>query len=728
MKKLYALLVLLLPVLAYAGNTDSYVVGMHHVVQETKANGSNLIDVQAPNLSASWTWTLPGDDGTTGQYMKTDGSGVTTWSAVDLASASVTGTLPAGNGGTGITSLGSGIATWLGTPSSANLIAALTDETGTGAAVFATSPVLVTPNLGTPSAAVLTSATGLPVATGISGLGTNVATFLATPTTANFAAAVTGETGTGAVVFGTSPTVASPTLTGDTLLQNPSGSQPTLAWSEDPDNGTNKLVFQAPATLGADYTFTWPVDDGTSGQVLTTDGSGVLTWGTSATVPSAGAVYSDGSALQSETALSPVRGGTGVANNAAATLTRSGNHALTITTTNTTGVTLPTTGTLATLAGSESLTNKKLGSLTTNGPVYTSAGDGTLNSEAFLDRTRGGTGITSTATFPASGVVVTEAATETLTSKTLTAPTINAGTISALTGFAIRDTSAAFDVTLAAVSSSALTAGRTLTLDMVNAARSAKLQGNLDIGGNLTTASSLTTSGANALTLTTTATTNSTLPSGTHTLAGLDVANTFTVAQFIDGSADAIQLNVQAHSTQTSNIFNVEKSDGTDVFEVTNVNGSRIRGTTTNDTPSAGYVGETLSAARLRGSLSAALTNSSDFDVLATNLTLTAGEWDVCGYLGVDYATASATRVIAGIVNGGTASPSGSYGWNNENFSGEVAVFLSENLVTTSTERVYPIGCAPIRTTGATMHLVANVAFSTGTVKTYGSLRARRIR
>jgi hypothetical protein len=51
----------------------------------------------------------------------------------------VTGTLPVANGGTGITSLGTGIATWLGTPSSANLLAAMTDETGTGALVFGTS-------------------------------------------------------------------------------------------------------------------------------------------------------------------------------------------------------------------------------------------------------------------------------------------------------------------------------------------------------------------------------------------------------------------------------------------------------------------------------------------------------------------------------------------------------------------------------------------------------------
>lgn len=65
--------------------------------------------------------------------------------------------------------------------------------------------------------------------------------------------------------------------------------------------------------------------------------------------------------------LGAAQGGTGVANNAAATLTRSGNHALTITTTNTTSVTLPTTGTLSTLAGSETLTNKTLTTPTVNG-------------------------------------------------------------------------------------------------------------------------------------------------------------------------------------------------------------------------------------------------------------------------------------------------------------------------------------------------------------------------
>jgi hypothetical protein len=75
-----------------------------------------------------------------------------------------------------------------------------------------TSPTLTTPDLGTPSAGTLTNATGLPVATGISGLGAGVATFLATPSSANLASALTDEAGSGTVAFTNSPTFTTPTL------------------------------------------------------------------------------------------------------------------------------------------------------------------------------------------------------------------------------------------------------------------------------------------------------------------------------------------------------------------------------------------------------------------------------------------------------------------------------------------------------------------------------------
>ena len=101
---------------------------------------------------------------------------------------------------------------------------------------------------------------------------------LAATTSAELAGVISDETGSGALVF-----AASPTLSGDVLLQNAAGAQPTLSFSEDPDNGTNKVTIKAPTTLAGDYTLTLPTDDGGANQVLTTDGSGVLSWSTVAT-------------------------------------------------------------------------------------------------------------------------------------------------------------------------------------------------------------------------------------------------------------------------------------------------------------------------------------------------------------------------------------------------------------------------------------------------------------
>jgi hypothetical protein len=87
-----------------------------------------------------------------------NGTDVTT--AIDfIPSLTLGAALPVASGGTGITSFGSGVATFLGTPSSANLASAVTDETGSGLLVFATSPTLVTPVLGTPSSGTLSGCT-----------------------------------------------------------------------------------------------------------------------------------------------------------------------------------------------------------------------------------------------------------------------------------------------------------------------------------------------------------------------------------------------------------------------------------------------------------------------------------------------------------------------------------------------------------------------------------------
>lgn len=66
----------------------------------------------------------------------------------------------------------------------------------------------------------LSDATGLPISSGVSGLASNVATFLGTPSSANLRSAVTDETGTGALVFGTSPTIATPDVTGRATMDD----------------------------------------------------------------------------------------------------------------------------------------------------------------------------------------------------------------------------------------------------------------------------------------------------------------------------------------------------------------------------------------------------------------------------------------------------------------------------------------------------------------------------
>lgn len=88
----------------------------------------------------------------------------------------------------------------------------LAGQTGSGQFVGDTSPTLVTPLLGTPTSGTLTNCTGLPISTGVAGLGAGIAAFLGTPTSANLAAALTDETGTGAAVFANTPSLVTPNI------------------------------------------------------------------------------------------------------------------------------------------------------------------------------------------------------------------------------------------------------------------------------------------------------------------------------------------------------------------------------------------------------------------------------------------------------------------------------------------------------------------------------------
>lgn len=171
----------------------------------------------------------------------------------------------------------------LGTPSSGNLanctgypvsgLGGLGTGVATALAVNVGSAGAFVVNggaLGTPSSGTLTNATGLPIGSGVSGLGTGVATFLATPSSANLASAVTDETGSGPLVFATSPT-----FTSQVTFGTASSTRGTLVLA---NTSANTVTLQSSNSTAANYTLTLPAAAPVNGYYLQTDNLGVLSW------------------------------------------------------------------------------------------------------------------------------------------------------------------------------------------------------------------------------------------------------------------------------------------------------------------------------------------------------------------------------------------------------------------------------------------------------------------
>lgn len=354
--------------------------------------------------------------------------------------------------------------------------------TGTGDAVLADSPTLVTPALGTPSAAVLTNATGLPLTSGVTGtLGTT------NGGTGQTSLGTLSDGGTDGIVVtgGTGAVVTSASLAQHVADTTHNGYLSSTDWNTFTGKGAGSVTSvgqSVPAFLsisGSPVTTTGTLAIGLSGTALpianggtgataaTGTGNVVLANSPTLVTPALGTPASG--VLTNATGLPLAAGVTGtlpVLNGGTGTTTSTGTGNVVLSSsptlvtpalgtpgsgvaTNLTGLPLTSgvTGTLPVANGGTGIATATLGSLLyANGtsPLSQTGAPGQYNVmvgsgsnlpswsqvnlaqsaavTGLLGGTNGGTGISSTATFPSSGTITTNTASQTLTNKTLTNP------------------------------------------------------------------------------------------------------------------------------------------------------------------------------------------------------------------------------------------------------------------------------------------------------------------